>query len=67
MFDTNSVNTHIDCFNYKITVSLCKSILKATKQGNQETIVKELASVPLHLFLLDKQSQWILINLEYVA
>ena len=52
IFDTNSFNTHIDCLDYKITVSLCKSILKATKQGNLENLVKELASVPLHLFLL---------------
>ena len=38
------------------------SILKVTKQGNQENLVKELASVPLNPFLLDKQSQWMLIN-----
>ena len=51
---TNSVNTHIDCCIYKITVSLYKNILKATKQGNLENLVKELVRVPLHLFLLSQ-------------
>ena len=37
----------LDC---KVTVSLCKSILKATKQGNLDNLVKELVSVPLHHF-----------------